>query len=156
MSKYHRPSSAAGVRTANLVFARVASEIEDCTQKWTFEPESFDYVHIRWMTGSIADWPELFKQAYRTLKPGGWLESYESSPVVLSDDDTIPKDSPMGQWPELWFEAGNKMGQTFRILEDDIQMKAMQAAGFVDVKEKMFKVRGRPSLMAVSPQRYGR
>ena len=40
------------------------------------------------MVGSITDWPELFQQAFAACKPGGWLESYEGSAMLESDDDT--------------------------------------------------------------------
>lgn len=55
-------------------------EIDDAEQEWTFAPDSFDFINIRYMLGSIQDWPRLFKQAYAALKPGGYLESYESDP----------------------------------------------------------------------------
>jgi len=28
------------------------------------------------MIGSITDWADLFKQAYRMLRPGGWIETF--------------------------------------------------------------------------------
>ncbi|CAJ0552277.1 Ff.00g062560.m01.CDS01 [Fusarium sp. VM40] len=58
-------------------------EIEDCTQEWTFAPNSADHIHIRWLIGSIPDWNQLFREAYKTCKPGGWVESFEpSSPAT--------------------------------------------------------------------------
>ncbi|KAL1859686.1 hypothetical protein VTK73DRAFT_7504 [Phialemonium thermophilum] len=118
----------------------VKFEIEDCNQDWTFAPNSFDYVHIRWLTGSIIDWTELFRRAYRSLKPGGILESHEASPKVASDDGTLAPESAMGQWAEIWFEAGRKMGQSFSIIEDDTQRKAMEDAGFEDIHVQRIKV----------------
>ncbi|KAK7430462.1 hypothetical protein QQZ08_002981 [Neonectria magnoliae] len=48
-----------------------AIEIEDCNQTWTFGPNSFDYVHMRYLFGSIKNWNDLFNNAYRVCKPGG-------------------------------------------------------------------------------------
>ncbi|KAJ9150724.1 Methyltransferase domain-containing protein [Pleurostoma richardsiae] len=118
----------------------VKFEVEDCTQDWTFASNSFDYIHIRWLVGSIVDWTALFKEAYRCLKPGGYLESHDASSVMASDDGTVAEDSAMGQWSKLWVEAGRKMSQTFQVVEHDIQRKSMEAAGFVDIQEKLFKV----------------
>ncbi|OLN86445.1 Phosphomethylethanolamine N-methyltransferase 2 [Colletotrichum chlorophyti] len=110
-------------------------EIDDCTCEWTFEPESFDYVHIRFLVGSIRDWPALFKQAYRALKPGGYLESFEVSPAILSDDDTVPETSALGQWGKFFEEGGRKMGRTFRVLDEDLQRISMEEAGFENITE---------------------
>ncbi|OBR07252.1 Methyltransferase domain-containing protein [Colletotrichum higginsianum IMI 349063] len=110
-------------------------EIDDCTRDWTFEPETFDYVHIRFLVGSIPDWPALFKQAYRALKPGGYLESFEVSPAILSDDDTVPETSALGQWGKFFEEGGRKMGRTFMVLDEHLQQRSMEEAGFEHITE---------------------
>ena len=46
----------------------------------------------------------------------------------------------MTQWGKFFVEGGRKIGRPFTILEDDIQKKAMEEAGFVDIKEIKFKV----------------
>ncbi|KAL4728177.1 hypothetical protein ACLX1H_004914 [Fusarium chlamydosporum] len=117
------------------------SQMEDCTQEWTIAPNSLDYVHMRWLIGSIAHWTDLFKEAYRSLKPGGWVESYEPSSTVESDDNTVLPGSAMSQWQKFFVEGGRKIGRPFTVFDDDIQRKAMQEAGFVDIEERNFKVR---------------
>ncbi|KAK1767402.1 S-adenosyl-L-methionine-dependent methyltransferase [Phialemonium atrogriseum] len=114
-------------------------EIDDCTKNWTFPRDSFDYIHIRWLVGSIPDWNELFKQAYKCCKPGGYLESYEGSATMESDDGTVLKTSAMGQWASFFVEGGKKLGQTFLVVDEGIQRKAMEAAGFVDIQERNIK-----------------
>ncbi|KAF5011682.1 hypothetical protein FDECE_2220 [Fusarium decemcellulare] len=113
----------------------VKFEIEDCNQDWTFDANSFDYVHFRYLIGCIPDWPALFKQAYRVLKPGGWIESFEVSPTVTSDDGTVAPDSAMAQWDKIFIEASEKIGNTFTVVADEIQRPAMAEAGFVDIQE---------------------
>ncbi|UPK94434.1 hypothetical protein LCI18_005369 [Fusarium solani-melongenae] len=110
-------------------------EIEDCNQEWTFESDSFDYVHFRYLIGCIPDWPALFKQAYRVLKPGGWIESFEVSPTVTSDDNTVAPDSALAQWDSLFIEASKKIGNSFTVVADQIQKPAIEEAGFVNIKE---------------------
>ncbi|RSL45560.1 hypothetical protein CEP53_010721 [Fusarium sp. AF-6] len=114
-------------------------EIEDCTQTWTFDENSIDYVHMRYLIGSIKDWPALMKEAFRVCKPGGYVESYEGSPDMESDDDTVPKDSAMADWGPIFKEAGVKIGRPFTILHEDLARKAMEEAGFVDIESKDFK-----------------
>lgn len=79
-------------------------------------------------------------QAYRVTRPGGWVESFEASAVLTSDDNTVADDSPMGQWGRFFIEGSKKLGSTFTVLEDNLQRKAMEEAGFTDIQEFNFKV----------------
>ncbi|KAI1314041.1 S-adenosyl-L-methionine-dependent methyltransferase [Xylaria venustula] len=109
-------------------------EIDDITQPWTYAPDSFDYIHMRWLIGAIPNWYTVFREIFRALKPGGIFESKESSCIIQSDDGTVPYGSALDQWGRVFIEAGKKFGRTFRPVEEDLQVKAMQAAGFVDIK----------------------
>ncbi|RFU75349.1 methyltransferase domain-containing [Trichoderma arundinaceum] len=115
-------------------------EIEDCTQEWTFRSEDFDYVHMRWLVGSIQDWDALIQQAYRVLRPGGYIESLETSAIMTSDDGSVTESCAMGQWGKFFINGGKKLGRTFTVVEDGTQRKSMEAAGFVDIEEFNFKV----------------
>lgn len=117
------------------------SEIEDCTQDWTYPPDSFDYVHLRYLVGCIPDWDKLFKEAYKVLKPGGWIETFEASPTIESDDGTVKPDSAMAQWAPIFIEASKKIGNTFTVIADDIQRSGIESAGFTDVEQWDSKVK---------------
>ncbi|KAJ9142423.1 Methyltransferase domain-containing protein [Pleurostoma richardsiae] len=114
-------------------------EIEDCTQEWTFADSSLDYVHIRALVGSIVDWNAFFKQAYRCIKPGGFLESYEPSMTLESDDSSVGDNTAMAQWGRFFVEGGKKLGRSFLVVDEGVQKKAMEEAGFVDIQEWNFK-----------------
>jgi len=116
--------------------------MDDCTREWTFADNSIDYVHIRFLAGSIGDWYKLFAEAYRVLKPGGILESMEPSPFMESDDGSVKPDdkSAMSQWGPIFVEGGKKIGNTFTIVQDNLQNKAMEAAGFVDITTNKWRV----------------
>ncbi|KAK1753953.1 S-adenosyl-L-methionine-dependent methyltransferase [Echria macrotheca] len=114
----------------------VKFEIEDCTQSWTFPPNHFDYIHMRWLVGSIDDWNALFRRAFSCLRPGGWLESYEMSTMWESDDGSVTEKSALGQWGRIFVEGGRKFGRTFTVVYDELQRKAMNAAGFVEIHEE--------------------
>lgn len=116
------------------------SQIDDCTQEWTFEADSIDFVHMRYLTGSIIDWNELFRQAYKSIKPGGWVESLEASPYMWSDDGSVTEDSAMGQWGKLFVSCSEKLGRTFTQVDDGLHRSAMEAAGFVDIGQFNLKV----------------
>lgn len=91
------------------------------------------------MLGSIVDWTALFQQAYKSLKPGGYIESFEPSSCLTSDDDTVVEGSPLDQWGRFFNEGGRKIGRSFTVYEDGIQKEAMQQAGFVEIEERDFK-----------------
>lgn len=99
-----------------------------------------DFVHIRWLFGSIVDWTKLFQQAYNTIKPGGYLESHEASILFHSDDGSVHEKTAMAQFGKFFLEAAKVLGRSFTVIEDGTQRKAMQAAGFVDIVEKDLKV----------------
>jgi len=115
-------------------------EVDDITQEWTYPANTFDYIHMRWMVGSVANWTALYKEIFRALKSGGTFEHKESSCVIQSDDGTVGPDSAIAQWGKVFLQAGKKFGRTFAVIEEDLQIKAMEAAGFVDVQVTNFKV----------------
>ncbi|KAM5385501.1 hypothetical protein ACJZ2D_000700 [Fusarium nematophilum] len=117
----------------------VGSEIEDCTREWTFQPNSIGFVHMRWLVGSIRDWNALYAEAFRCYKPGGWVESYETSSTITSDDGSVQDDSAMGQWGKFFTEGVKKLGSTFTVVEDGTQKKELEKVGFVDLQEFDFK-----------------
>jgi ubiquinone/menaquinone biosynthesis C-methylase UbiE len=87
------------------------------------------------------DLKKLFEQAYRVLKPGGWIETFEASPTIESDDDTVKPDSAMGQWGPIFIKASKIIGNTFTVVADDLQRKGIENAGFTDIKQWDSKVR---------------
>ena len=115
-------------------------DIDDYNKEWTYNDNTFDFIHIRWITGTVTDWHTLYKEAYRCLKPGGWIEHIDTSTNVLSDDGTVGKDTAMGQWGKIWQEAGRRMGTPMDVTEKNIQEEGMKEAGFVNLSKETYKV----------------
>lgn len=119
----------------------VKFELDDCTQPWTWSENSFDFVHIRYLFGAIADWDELLRQAYRVTRPGGWVQSCEADVNIRNDDDSIPPDSPYRTfWNMLYHDSQEKLGVTFQPIDDDVQRKALERAGFECIEVHDYKV----------------
>lgn len=116
------------------------SEIEDCTREWTFKSSFADYIHARWLFGSIKSWGDFFAEAFRVCKPGGWVESHEAASSISSDDNTVDSNSAMGHWGKFFLEGSKKIGTSFTVVEDGTQRKAMEAAGFINIQEFDFRV----------------
>jgi len=113
--------------------------MEDATQAWTFPDNSFDYVHIRYLFGSIVDWERLMREAYRVLKPGGYVETFEADARIFSDDGSVAENSPLDQWGKVFREGGKKFGRTFMAVSDNVQRPALEAAGFVNLVQSDYK-----------------
>ncbi|KFY93219.1 hypothetical protein V500_03832 [Pseudogymnoascus sp. VKM F-4518 (FW-2643)] len=113
-------------------------EINDaCDPDWGYSKNSFDFVHVRAMYGSVADWPAFYQQALDNLVPGGWYQQIEMSVVLKSDDGSVKEGSIFDQWGKVSLEAGDKFGKDLRIHE---QIKDyIIDAGFVDVVETVYK-----------------
>ncbi len=72
---------------ANLHF-----QIDDAESDWTFEPESFDFIHIRYMHAAIGDWDKFYNQVYQFLRPGGWFQHMEPNLGLRSDNPAVEID----------------------------------------------------------------
>lgn len=66
-----------------LVPPNCVFEIDDANMEWTWDDDHFDFIHVREMFGSIADWKTFLAEAYRCTKPGGWIEVVEHSEKVV-------------------------------------------------------------------------
>ncbi len=96
---------------------------------------------MRWLVGSIADWTALAKEAFKALKPGGYLETHEPSSGFESKGAPFDEKNALSQWGKIFVKGGVKFGRPFTVFEDDLQRKAMEEAGFVDIREMILEVR---------------
>jgi hypothetical protein len=122
----------------NTAPPNIRFEVDDASSEWTYPSSSFDYVHIRGLTGCIRDWPSLYAQAFTHIKPGGYFEHAEFSVETnASPTSTAHSDRIYTAFSTSIIGVGeNKTGMTFKTLE---YMKGwMEDAGFVDVVEKKF------------------
>ncbi|KXX81535.1 Demethylmenaquinone methyltransferase [Madurella mycetomatis] len=117
----------------------VQFQMDDCLLGWTWPRDHFDFVHIRGLYGSVPDWEQLFRKAYKHLKPGGWLENLETEVRIQSDHVDFPEDHIFNEITRYYYEDFEKMGRTFGIARGHRMKEAMEAAGFVDITEIKFK-----------------
>ncbi|KAL3490777.1 S-adenosyl-L-methionine-dependent methyltransferase [Aspergillus germanicus] len=115
----------------------VQFEVDDCCDEWIYGKDTFDFIHIRGLYGSVADWDALYKQAYDHMKPGGYIEQVEQSVVPKSDDGSTDG-TVFEQWGKVSLQAGDAFGKSLRIVDES--RDRMINAGFVDVVERRFKV----------------
>lgn len=118
------------------------SHIEDFTQEWSFQDNSVDFIHARWLVGAISDWTEFFLQAYRVLKPGGWIETFECNGFFECDDDTMTDETALRKWGYFFREGPRALGSkvSFSVVKDGLQRKGLEEANFTRITENPLKV----------------
>lgn len=95
---------------------------------------------MRELFGSFSDeqWRLVYKQAYNNLAPGGWIEHVETSIVPYSDDGSLPADSLLANWGNMFYPLYEKIGKPINTI--DTFKARIEAAGFTNVHEKVYKV----------------
>lgn len=114
-------------------------EVDDMEEQWLYS-QPFDFIHGKFLAGSIRDWPKLMRQTYDNLVPGGWAE--------WGDWDYIPR-LPEGHidsrdnWVTRWHKSlmGACEEKTGASASPGPLLKGlMRDAGFEDIREVIFKV----------------
>lgn len=110
-------------------------EVDDLEQEWLWKPDSFDLIHCRFMFMSVRDWPAMLEQAYRAIKPGGYIELSE---LALSPEPAVPgMPSPptITKWFAVQGEALASQSFDMRIASKFKQL--LTNAGFEAVVEEV-------------------
>ena len=109
--------------------------VDDFNMPW--ENKQYDFIFGRLLIGSITDSRQFLANAYRSLKPGGWLELQDVCTPV-SDDNTISPESAYGNWVATFRHA-----MTLGGYDPDLAVKferKMRKEGFTNISTKMFKL----------------
>ncbi|KAF5524263.1 Secondary metabolism regulator LAE1 [Colletotrichum aenigma] len=87
--------------------------VEDVESPW-IDDEMYDFIFVRHMLVSIADWPKLVKNVYDHLNPGGWAEFQDMDIQYYSDDGTLTEEHETRKWNKQFVAACEGMGRTGR------------------------------------------
>ncbi|KAH6980459.1 S-adenosyl-L-methionine-dependent methyltransferase [Ilyonectria destructans] len=110
-------------------------QIDDMNKDWTFAP--FDLIHIRYLQGGIANWSNLYSQAFKSLNPGGWFQHLEPDVQMHSCNEKAQRH--LDEWAEYFQTVGEKSGRTFQF--DAANMKESASNnGFVYVKSEIYRI----------------
>ncbi|KAL4780292.1 S-adenosyl-L-methionine-dependent methyltransferase [Aspergillus varians] len=116
----------------NVVF-----EVDDAEAEWPGR-KPFDFIHSRYMCGSIQDWPRLAQQAYDQLKPGGWIEFQEFNLVNYAEDGSLKEGNNLNRFYELLREACDKIHRPVTIGRE--LKRIVEETGFVNVQQQVFQL----------------
>lgn len=118
---------------------KVFFEIDDAEEEggWTWPENEFDLVHFRAMSGAFQDWNHIYREAFRHLKPGGWIE------VIDFDDHSafltyFRQDSALFPFLDA---VNTAMKESGRIRNGEhLRADMLRSAGFVNVKVQEKKI----------------
>jgi hypothetical protein len=115
----------------------VKFEVDDCEEPWTFNTP-FDFIHARYLSGAIKDWPALIRQCYHNTAPGGRVEIQDFDLQYRSEDGSMTDDHAVAIWVNTLLDAcvefgadpfpGPKLGHW------------MEEAGFVNIRVEKFPI----------------
>ncbi|EGS22913.1 uncharacterized protein CTHT_0013910 [Thermochaetoides thermophila DSM 1495] len=110
--------------------------IDDVQSPWTYS-SPFDFIYMRYLTGSIRNWPALLQQAYEHTSPGGWIEICDPVNPCISDDGTLTEDSALLKWNRLLVEGSNKLGASMEAIHN--MKRWVEETGYVNVTKVEYK-----------------
>ncbi|HLZ60148.1 MAG TPA: methyltransferase domain-containing protein [Ktedonosporobacter sp.] len=120
----------------------------DARQPLDFPADSFDMVHARTILGflSTTTWPQLVREVYRILRPGGIFCSLEAESLGITTSPSLTR------FNALCVQAARLAGQCFTPSGDQfgvtaVQEKMLQDADFSMIQHEAFSTNysaGRP------------
>ncbi|KAH6650926.1 S-adenosyl-L-methionine-dependent methyltransferase [Chaetomium tenue] len=121
---------------ANMRFLQ--KDIEDRWQD--LEPGSWDLIHMRALNGSISNWPRVYAEIYRHLKPYyGYFEQVEIDWTPRSDDGSLRRDGFVVQWANELMDALDSFGRPIR-LDSNLTKQRLADVGFDEIKEEVIQL----------------
>ena len=112
-------------------------EVDDIEAPWAFS-RPYDFIHCRYLAGSIVDWPKLMRQAFQFTKPGGWVEFQDFDMQFYSTDGTFVPGSPPNVWTDEVIAAIKVFG---REPEPGPKLEQwVKDAGFVNVNHQLLPI----------------
>ncbi|RDW79374.1 S-adenosyl-L-methionine-dependent methyltransferase-20 [Coleophoma cylindrospora] len=115
----------------NLIF-----EIDDLEEPWTFS-KPFDFIMARLTVQFFADPARFMQQAFGSLSLGGWIECIDIVNPSKSDDHPNFQETHLWKWGHYRAEAAKKLRGSVSAAK--CYKEQMEAAGFVNVKEIIYK-----------------
>ncbi|EEQ85946.1 TAM domain methyltransferase [Blastomyces dermatitidis ER-3] len=100
--------------------------------EWNYH-HPFDFIHIRGLSGAIADWPSLYSQAFKNLEPDGHIEVAD---VDYTSGLLNARNAPANSYLSIFLSAIRSAADVAGYPRDlsHLRMTALVAAGFEQVR----------------------
>ncbi|KAJ4161556.1 uncharacterized protein LMH87_007588 [Akanthomyces muscarius] len=137
----------------SLVPPNVQFLVDDCEKSWSDGDVDYDFVHLRCMVSILKNVPGVIKSAFRSLRPGGWIEFQDFAIEPKCDDGTMQENDAFKTVCNLAREAYSELG--FNTTSTKDLRSLLDTAGFKNVHCKEFKVPIGPWKAEKSSERLG-
>lgn len=106
-------------------------QLEDAEDEWTYG-KPFDLIHFRGLSGAFRDWRGVYEQAFKYLKPGGYVEVVESD--LAANILTWANPNP-GSYHHIYASAMRNAAETLGYPRgrEHLDHSFLTSIGFVDV-----------------------
>ncbi|KAL3489428.1 S-adenosyl-L-methionine-dependent methyltransferase [Aspergillus germanicus] len=118
---------------STIELPNVSFQLDDARDEWTYH-EPFDLIHIRGLAGAVSDWCSLYKQAFRHLGPGGYIEISDADPAADSVSFPGSGDSYLNIFASAMRSAAEATGHPRDLCH--LLPSVLSAAGFTDIRVK--------------------
>ncbi|KAL3458002.1 S-adenosyl-L-methionine-dependent methyltransferase [Aspergillus heterothallicus] len=118
---------------STIELPNVSFQLDDARDEWTYH-EPFDLIHLRGLAGAFSDWSSLYKQAFRHLTPGGYIEIVDADPAADSVSFPDSGDSYLNIFASAMRSAAEAAGHPRDL--GHLCPSVLSAAGFIDVRVK--------------------
>ncbi|KAA8913408.1 S-adenosyl-L-methionine-dependent methyltransferase [Sphaerosporella brunnea] len=108
-------------------------EVDDADDDWVHASDSFDFIHLRNLNQGIQDWGHVMSEAYRCVKPGGYIELSEAGHAFFSDDNSMAPTSAPAIYSQKLHE-GMCLLRRKPVQEVGELEKRLRDAGVVDIQ----------------------
>ncbi|KAL4760272.1 class I SAM-dependent methyltransferase [Aspergillus foveolatus] len=109
----------------------VSFQLDDARNEWTYH-DPFDLIHLRGLAGAFSDWSSIYRQAFRHLVPGGYIEISDADPAADAVSFPNSGDSYLNTLTSAMRSAAETTGYPRDLCH--LLPSVLTAAGFVDVR----------------------
>ncbi|KAI5796043.1 S-adenosyl-L-methionine-dependent methyltransferase [Pyronema domesticum] len=107
-------------------------EMDDAMMNWTFQSNSFDFIHARNIAAGISSWQHVMSEIMRCLKPGAYAELMEMEIKPHCDDGTMTAENGLKVYTDYLRASMEKMGRP--PLDMDSMRRLLEESGFEDIQ----------------------
>ncbi|KAF6804291.1 methyltransferase domain-containing protein [Colletotrichum musicola] len=112
--------------------------VDDIESPW-IESRKYDFIMCRYMGASIKDWPNLMRNIYDHLTPGGWAEFQDVNTKFYSQDSSYTDATATARWMSAFMAACASTGRDPSV-GPKLEGWVRESAGFTNISSHVLKV----------------